>query len=653
MTPLSMAVAGVAILAAVLFALWTYRRREVRVPGANLLISLRAAALAVVVLLLLNPRIPGGDPPGASSGDWLLLDASLSMAAARGQDPSAWDEARDDIGDPAGTTVLFGAGARAVDDLEGRTPQDVTSRLAAAVRLAAEGGAPSIRVVSDFRVTDLPEALSLIDAAGVTAELTPIESEVVNAGVAEFQIPDYIGPGDTASVEVSVFATGLPASDSILITVWDEDRQVGSAVADAPRPGALRRVDVRLPPPAGEAGLHRYRARAQIDSDAFPDDDERVAYVRTDRRRGGIVLVSRAADWEPRFLLPTLAEVTGLEPEGFLDLSGGRFLPTANEDGTGTGIPVDSAAVRRRAASAELLVIHGASDVDPWLESTVGAATRLLLLPRAPEGLAPIPLTVGRPIPGEWYLDETLPASPVTAGLTGLDPQGLPPLGPVMPIAGTPGWSAALTAGRSSGGPREAVIAVDASGGRRRAVVLAGGLWRWAFRGGAELAAYRRVWSAVGGWLVGGRVAVATADVEPEPRVVPRGQTVVWRAAGYEGQALRFRVIADGAEVQDTVITVSLDGIARSSALPPSEYRYEVSDPDAGEARGSGRFDVERFVPELRWPIADPDVAVRTAGVSGSTRVGGRRLRTSVLPYLLLIGILSLEWYLRRERGLR
>ena len=72
-----------------------------------------------------------------------------------------------------------------------------------------------------------------------------------------------------------------------------------------------------------------------------------------------------------------------------------------------------------------------------------------------------------------------------------------------------------------------------------------------------------------------------------------------------------------------------------------------------GTSVGSGRFDVERFVPELRWPVADPDAVVRTAGVSGSTRVGGRRLRTSAIPYLLIMALLSVEWFLRRERGLR
>ena len=245
-----------------------------------------------------------------------------------------------------------------------------------------------------------------------------------------------------------------------------------------------------------------------------------------------------------------------------------------------------------------------------------------------------------------------MPPSPVTAGLTGLDVEGLPPVGPVLPIAGAAGWTSAINAGRSAGGPREAVVAVDTRGGRRRVAVLAGGLWRWAFRGGPELVAYRRIWSAIGGWLIGGRVTAAAVDVRPSIPVLPRGQSIPWSAVGHEGERLRVEVRTGGEIVQDTVLTIGVSGTARSAPLAPAEYGFAVTDVD-GEPLGNGRFDVERYVPELRWPVADPEAVVRTAGVSGSTRVGGRRLRTSPLPFLLLIVVLSAEWYLRRERGLR
>jgi hypothetical protein len=506
--------------------------------------------------------------------------------------------------------------------------------------------------VSDFRVTDLAEALALVDLSGLTAELTPLESDVANVGVAEIRLPGFIALDDTASVEVSVFASGLDSGDSVRIAVWDEDSPAASTTIPAPGAGALRRVRIRLPPPAGDGDVHRYRVTAEVPGDGFAEDDERVGYVRTDRRQGGLVLVSRGPDWEPRFLLPTLAEITGLAPEGFLDISEGRYLRMSTVE-SGGGETVDSATVRRRAASADLLVLHGVGVDEAWTRAVAANASRLIFLPTSPAGAAVADLTAARSVPGEWYLDASLPASPVAAGLTGLDPEGLPPVGPVLPISGTPGWSAAINAGRSAGGPREAVLAVSTAGGRRRAAVLAGGLWRWAFRGGPELNAYRRIWSAVGGWLLSGQVAVLAADVQPQSSVVLRNQPIVWNADGHQGDRLRFQVLSEAEIVQDTVLTVGSNGTARSAPLLPGEYTYTVADTESEDELGSGRFDVERFVPEMRWPVADPETVVRTAGVSGSTRVGGRRLRTSPFPYLLLIVVLSAEWYLRRERGLR
>ncbi len=658
MTALTAFAAVGAALAAVLFALWTYRKREVRVAGSDFLTALRALVLALTVLLILNPRIPGWGAAGSRAGEWLLLDASLSMAATSLEGPSqassAWQEALS-LSEvrAAGRTVLFSSSARPLaGPVEDALPTGSASRLADAVRIAAEGGAPAVRIVSDFRVTDLTEALALVDVSGMTAALQPVGSVVVNVGIAEVGFPDYLAAGDTASADIAIFASGAGEGDSVRVEVRDEGRLVGAAVLSAPGPGALRRVRIPLPSPAGDLELHRYQVTAGLDGDAFPEDDERIAYVRTDRREGGLVLVSRAPDFEPRFLLPALAEITGLEPEGFLDVSGGRFLRMSAPDGT-TLPPADSAAVRRRVGAADLVVLHGVSDADAWSRAVVAAASRLILIPGSAEGAGLVDLSTGRAVGGEWYVDGTLPPSPVTAELTGLDPEGLPPLGPMLPIAGTTGWPAALYANRSAGGPREAVIAVSAAGDRRRVVVLAGGMWRWAFRGGAALAAYRRVWSAVAGWAIAGQVTATAADVGPETRVVPRDQPVAWRATGHEGGRLRFSVQSGDSLVMDTVLSIGQTGQGRSAPLPPGEYQYRVVVEGEAVPVGQGRFDVERFVPELRWPIADPETVVRTAGVGGSIRVAGRRLRTSALPYLLLMAALSVEWFVRRERGLR
>ena len=64
--------------AAVAYSFWTYARRELPVPGRGTLAALRAAALVLVLLLLLDPPLPGAVAGGPDR--WVLLDGSASMA---------------------------------------------------------------------------------------------------------------------------------------------------------------------------------------------------------------------------------------------------------------------------------------------------------------------------------------------------------------------------------------------------------------------------------------------------------------------------------------------------------------------------------------------------------------------------------------------
>ena len=74
------------------FAAWTYRRRELPVPGRWVPATLRAAALALALLLLLDPRLPAAQ---GRPERWVLIDGSTSMAVpSEAAGTVAWDSAR-------------------------------------------------------------------------------------------------------------------------------------------------------------------------------------------------------------------------------------------------------------------------------------------------------------------------------------------------------------------------------------------------------------------------------------------------------------------------------------------------------------------------------------------------------------------------------
>ena len=51
------------------FAAWIYVRRELPIPGRRLLGTFRASILVLVLLLLWDPRLPGGPRTAGADGD--------------------------------------------------------------------------------------------------------------------------------------------------------------------------------------------------------------------------------------------------------------------------------------------------------------------------------------------------------------------------------------------------------------------------------------------------------------------------------------------------------------------------------------------------------------------------------------------------------
>lgn len=666
------------IAGALAYAFWVYARREPAVRGGRLLALLRGVSLSLLLLLLWNPQIPAGDLPGGRPAV-VLLDGSLSMSA-RGQDGvDAWSrgvERARSLEQAGGRVLPFGSGAPAFPGIpEG--PTGFQSELAPALARAAELGAREITVVSDFRLSDPEAAATVARRLGIELTLEDVGGETRNAGVATFELPPSSPRADTLTATVTLFGgpgmglegEGAPGADSLRLELREEGLLVNSRPVALPAPGRTVTVTVPLPPPSA-SGPVLYSARVVLEGDGFAPDDERLRVVDVDADEGGLVLLSLLPDFEPRFLLPLLRDITGLRTRGYLAAGPDRFIAM---DPQAIGDPsADAATVRRAVEQAEFLVLHGVEGSLPqWLMEAAEAAPRLLLFPRDRAGAALAGLTVTGASGGEWITFPELPSSPVAAELAGVPLTGLPPLGPLLTLTPDSSHVAPLLAQLQGRGLPQPLIVLHEAGERRRAVVLAGGFWRWAFRTGPPREVYRRLWAGVGGWVLSGRALAGGAEVRLPIPVLGLGEAPVWTAPGRSGEGVRIEVRSTdgvgtpgegppegGTMVLDTLLSVSDEGRLRGPPLPPGSYRWQATGGEGGvEDVGSGPLHVEGWTGDMIPLPVDLDLAMAAVTPDG-TGVGvgvqgGRPLRTHPFPFLLLLGLLCGEWIGRRRQGLR
>ena len=633
------------------FAFWVYHRRELPVAGRRALALGRALAIALVVLLIWNPRLPVGGDGGAGGSATVLLDGSLSMSAAPPGGETAWAAAlreAERIADGGGILVFGNAVvARTTDELDGSVPTATSSRLRPALRAAAESGARAVTVVSDGRLTDADFG-GLPAVPGVRARLRVVEAGVVNAGIADFAAPARAARDTAFTAEVAVFGEAARGGASARVEVREEGRLVVSAPVEIPPRGQVARTPVDLPAPATE-GLVRYTATVVLDGDGFPDDDERVRYVRVAPPQAGLVLLSLRPDWEPRYLLPVLEEVTGLPARGYLRVAGSRYLPL--ERGDAASGQVAEGELRALLAGADVVVLHGVDAQAPsWVGDAARNAPRLLLFPadRAGASLGGVEVT-GR-VEGEWYVAPDLPASPVAGEFTGLDLDALPPLTALSP-ATAPSGSVALRVRRAGRGTGEAALVLVAADGRRMGVGPAEGYWRWAARDGAPRRVYRSLWAGVANWLFAGERLATAGPPGPAELVVARGSPVAWRAPGMAGQTLHLRLARAGEVAYESAVAVDSTETFLIAPLDPGAYDFAISPADGG-AETRGRLDVERYTGELRPPPVSGAVSGEAAD-GGAGGGGGRPLRTHPAPFVLVLAVLCGEWIGRRRQGLR
>ncbi len=649
MTSLQWLLLAVGASAIIAYVRWWIRSREEPVAGRQWVAALRASALLLAWLILINPSLPAAARTDRAT-EIALLDASYSMSRPLSVGgPSIWRAASDSVARFEAVWLFGGDVPRLVrTDSLPTEPLYRESRLVPALLAAAGAGAQQVVVFSDAAIGDATEALAEARRRGMSLSVTTLTPDYPQLGISEVTVPSWVQAGDSAEVRAEIVAWGSDL-DSVRIEILDEDSQLQSARwAVVPSQGRFATIRLSFPV-ADDPGYRRYRVRlAPPAPDPESRDDQRAFYLRVTERNVGPVLVSLQPDWEPSFLIPSLDRLTDVTAQAYLWLADSLVSLNRFER-------VSLATVQRSARDAPLLVLHGyGADSPAWARALARDATNLLLLPAGPRAFV-IPdwdVRLGTPALGEWYATTDLTGTPLALELGGLSLEGLPPLVRVRAVEAEADWVPLVVRRQRRGEPQPAVV-VGRAGARRWAVAAAEGFWRWAFRPGAGRQLYRRLWTGVMSWLTAEQL-VGGAGLEPRVPVVAWGEALRWSVPA-EADSLAVSLLGEGGDTAWSGRAAAGDSLA--ALLPPGRYRYRARayQGDRVAAAAAGPSEVEAFAAEVLPPA--------TSGFSASLQVkpspataadGGRRgLATAGWPYLVLIALFCAEWALRRSVGLR
>ncbi len=595
------------------------------------LAALRATGLAALVLLVWNPTAARVEAGGAQP--LVLLDASLSMAG--GGHGGRWHQALDSARALAGGGVIWRFGER-VAGFDTAPPTDGASRLAPALGAAAARGGP-VTVVSDGAVSDradIPPDL----ARGARIVVLP-RAPFFDAFVAGVDGPRRVAAGDTIRLKVSYGTAGKTAGERAgkrdgrraKLVVSLSGRRLASRDVTLPDSGIVT-SEVTLAPssfsgssPASlPSGWSVLEVRlAGVAGDSEPRDDARL-FVLEVSPQPSVVLLASPPDWETRFLARTLEDVARVPVRTFVEAEpgGNRWRDATTLESRAAGD------VARAVAGAALVVEAG----DPATFKHFGPKGAVLIWPGT------------RRLDGDWYVQPpTTGLSPLAGALAGVVWDSLPPATSVAELPPDSSTTVALVARLARRGSPRPVVTLSQNAGARRATIAAGGLYRWAFRGGASGDAYRALVAGLVDWLLA-EGAGSGERFLPVAYEVPNGLPSVWKWTG--SGAPRNVVVSLTADGGQRVDTLRFDAGGRAELrLPPEVYRYAAAD---GGGTERGVVAVETYSDEWR-----PAASVLASQVGSPTgRLTGVGLRDRWWLFVVAIAAFAAEWAWRRHQGL-
>lgn len=632
---------ALAALAALALTWWAYARLEERVPGRTRPAMLRGLALFFLLAGWWLPPLWMGAGAGRSSHA-LLVDRSLSMSLPVSPGSPARADSADRIARSLdGELILwFGDSVRSPGEI-GEAPGDGASRVVPALEAARAAGADSAILLTDGELDDREAARTAARRLGLGVREVRVASSVGRLAIRRIDAPATAEAGDTLRLVVEVATPGdaLPG-DSASLSVAGPDGVRSILRFEAPAPGRTVRVPVSVTAPEGGDAWRSWDVRLEPDADPLAAGVRHRVWVEIVPTAAGAVMVAVDPDWEPHYLLPVLARSTAGGARAWLRVGRDRWI----RSGTERVLTGDDARVRSDAGRAELLVVQGDPAALPgWLRDVAARHPRVLWLVRGPGAIPGSAVRVGPARPGEWYPGGTPPPSPIAGYLNGLDDPGLPPVARLFSLEGYD-WAPVELRRNRSGTGQPPIGAVRAAG-RRRVVVAAEGLWRWASRAGDARQAYRSLFAGLAGWLL---EAPERRPLELERTSLAAGDSIRWRVAP-EVNDVRLTLRDSTGTVVWADTLSSPDTLVVGPAAPVGSLRYEAEGTAAGESFRIGRpFEAEG--PDREMEARFVGTALAGAATGGAAPAGGGR---AMWPFVLAALMLCGEWFWRRRIGLR
>jgi hypothetical protein len=627
-----------------LAALWVYGKFEEPVRGRVVPGFLRGFSLFLILAGWFLPPLPfGGMRSGAVHG--VLIERSLSMPLAASAGGPSRAAAASAVLDTLSYDMLVGFGdtARVENDPVESAPADGHSLLIPALEAARAAGADSVTLLTDGEIEDRAEAFEAARRLGLAVNEVRVADSAARLAISRVEAPSAAEAGDSIRLVVEVVALGSSAApDSVTLRVGSSDGTSTIVGFRSPDSGRIMRVPAMvLAPPAdgGSSTWQPFDVQLSPEADAIGMPVRHRVWIEVVPTAAGALIVSVDPDWEPHFLLPVLNRSVAGGARAWLRLGSDTWV----RSGTDRIVRSDDARVRRDASVARLLVVQGSpSSLPPWLTALLERHPRVLFLARGQGSVPGTGVRIGPPQAGEWFAGGAPPPSPIAGFLQATDYPALPPASRLYGISGFD-W-APLEMRRNRAGQPLPPVGTQRLGSRRRAVVGAEGLWRWASRSGPARQAYRSVYAGLAAWLL------EAPDGQPvllEEARISEGESVRWRIAeGVTDLTLTLRASTGAVFWADTL--PQPDSLISGPATPSGSVSYEARGTVSGELfRSTGPLEVEGAERELAAAAVGPLLSASAASA------GSAAADRAIWPFVLAALLLCTEWFWRRRIGLR
>jgi len=332
------------LLAVSVLVLLRYRRflHEVDFSSPWLPLLLRGAALAMALLLAAGPVVYFKEKTPVFRAVSIVVDSSQSMSVKDGMEKSRWERATDAAEKLAGKlgpesrvyTFSGDAGELAApEELNGRAPSGARTEISRAIQEVStpgEGGPSDIVIFTDGMDTEGLSARSVtsagprIHAVGV-GPAKPFQ----NVGIFSFRVPEYGFVEKELGVDGEIYMENVPGGVPVGIELYENGDRVGHQTIESAGI-ELRRYGFSMSFMPEKPGVRTLEIRVKAESEGpVRIDNTRTAFCDVISGRRAVLYVG-APGWEHKFLHDFLSGMEKLALDVVL-LGPGRTYRGADE----------------------------------------------------------------------------------------------------------------------------------------------------------------------------------------------------------------------------------------------------------------------------------------------------------------------------------